>query len=191
MNLNEKNAILEKTRDRLQKTCAKIVAKINCTKEDLRRSEEKFSRLSNADKLVESKIISYNEKRINELNYLKGSPYFVRCQVRYDKENKETSLNFGKFSFTDDLIYSWIAPASSIRFEEPGDFEYKCPDGNIEKGKLLRKDQFMIVNGEIRFLSTEGLNSPRELIYQEHFSNRKTGFVLPLPAGPDIAKGPT
>jgi DNA helicase IV len=37
----------------------------------------------------------------------------------------------------------------------------------------------MIARGHLNFMTTEGVGYERELIYQEHFSGRKTGFVLP------------
>ncbi len=88
-------------------------------------------------------------------------------------------MYFSKFGFDKKLIYSWIAPASAIRFENPGKVQYRRPDGNLQKGELFRKDNFMITGGEIKFISTENINNPRELIYQDYFSRRTVGFALP------------
>ena len=55
----------------------------------------------------------------------------------------------------------------------------KIADGTKRVGELLNKDQYMIVDGKIIFLSTESIQSARELIYQEHFSSLKTEFALP------------
>ncbi|MGI8419078.1 MAG: 3'-5' exonuclease [Candidatus Levyibacteriota bacterium] len=66
-----------------------------------------------------------------------------------------------------------------MRFESPGRFSYLRSDGDEMGGTLLRKDQFMIVDQRILFMSTEGIDYPRDLVYQEYFSEQKTGFVLP------------
>lgn len=151
----------------------------NASEKALKRSKEIFKTLSEADRIVESKLIKYNTKRIEEISYLEGSPYFVRCDVIWDKEKEIKNLYFGKFGFAEEEIYSWITPASTMRFENPGEVTYMRPDGKLQKANLVRKDQYMIVGGNIKFLATESLDSPRELVYQEYFSNRKTGFVLP------------
>lgn len=149
------------------------------TEKSLRRSKEIFNTLSDADKIVESRLIRYNKKRVGEIAYLEGSPYFVRCDVIWEKEKEIKSLYFGKFGFSEENIYSWITPASTMRYENPGEVKYIRPDGTMQKANLVRKDQYMIVGGDMKFLATESLDNPRELVYQEYFSNRKTGFVLP------------
>jgi DNA helicase IV len=175
----DKEKILSLTREHLASTCLSIKKGLENVEKSLKLSKERFSTLSYADQVVESTIIANNEKRTNELNHLKGSPYFVRCDVVFNGEEKENRIYFGKFGFSDRDIYSWITPASAIRFEKPGDVSYKRPDGMIQKVKLLRKDQFMIVDKKIKFLSSETIAEPRELIYEEYFSTKKTGFILP------------
>lgn len=107
------------------------------------------------------------------------SPYFFRCDVIFDDEKIPQTLYFGKFPFVPESIYSWVAPVSSLRFESPGRFSYGTPNEGTRTGKLLRKDQFMIVDKKIIFMSTETNDIPRELIYQEYFSQKKKDFVLP------------
>lgn len=108
-----------------------------------------------------------------------ASPYFFRCDVVFDDEKQKQTLYFGKFPFLSESIYSWVAPVSAIRFESPGRFSYSIPNECTRTGQLLRKDQFMIVDKKIIFMSTEATDTPRELIYQEYFSQKKTEFVLP------------
>lgn len=149
------------------------------TEKSLTHSKEIFKTLSAGDQIVESRLMRYNKKRIGEIGYLKGSPYFVRCDVIWEKETEVKSLYFGKFGFSEEEIYSWITPASAIRYENPGEVKYVRPDGAMQKAKLVRKDQYMIVGESIKFLATESLENARQLVYQEYFSNQKTGFVLP------------
>jgi len=174
-----KEKVLSQAREHLAIACLDIKQAFVETEKSLRLSKERFSSLSYADQVVESGVISYNQKRIEELKHLEGSPYFVRCDVLFNAHDKESTVYFAKFGFNQDAIYSWIAPASVMRFEKPGDVSYKLPDGVTQKVKLLRKDQYMIVDGKIKFLSSESIGEKRELVYEEYFSSRKTGFMLP------------
>ncbi len=174
-----KEKILTEARNHLIRVCSSITAATQKNKESLAQSVEKFKKLSGADRIVESNMIALETKRAQELKHLQGSPYFVRCDVQFAGDGQETSLYFGKFGFDKESIYSWLAPASVMRFENPGDVMYKLPDGTTHRAKLLRKDQFLIVDEKIKFLSSEDLKHPRELIYQEFFSTRKSGFMLP------------
>lgn len=175
----KKKSILESAR-------ANVLQKIVCIEAFrekignwVKEAKNKLDDLSSIDKLTESQLIGYNEKRLQEMTFLQGSPYFIRCDVLLEHERKQETLYFGKFGFSEGKIYSWIAPASAVRFENPGPFRFYRPDGREQRGTLLRKDQFIIVDGQIKFMATESTDEPRELIYQEHFTNRKSGFVLP------------
>lgn len=177
--MNKKEEILSKARNHVKMVSLRLEEAGKETEKSLKRSKEIFPALSEADKIVESRLIKYGKKRIGEIQHLKGSPYFVRCDVVWEKETEVKKVFFGKFGFSEEDIYSWITPASSIRYENPGEVKYVRPDGQIQKANLVRKDQYMIVDGEIKFLASETIDSPRELVYQEYFSNRKTGFILP------------
>jgi DNA helicase IV len=174
-----KEKILSQARTHLAKACTSIKNGLVETEKSLKISKERFSSLSFADQIVESGIIDYNQRRVGELAHLEGSPYFVRCDVLFSADEKEVSIYFAKFMFNQESIYSWVAPASVMRFEKPGDVVFKRPDGTIQKIKLLRKDQYMIVDGKIKFLSTESIDAERELVYEEYFSTQKSGFILP------------
>lgn len=125
------------------------------------------------------KVLKKNEIRAEELEHLYPSPYFTKCHVKFDDETEDEDLYFGKFQFTERDIYSWITRAASIRFENPGPVTYEKPDGTTRKGTLQKKDQYMIANGKIIFLSSESVENPRELVHQDYFSTQKTDFALP------------
>lgn len=129
------------------------------------------------DALAQYKITANNQEQVENLKQLYPSPYFTRCEFEINGEKK--IMYFAKFSFSEEKIYSWITPASTIRFEDPGPASYTRPDGKVQSGILLSKNQYMIVDGKLLFLSTESIEHPRELIYQEHFSRQKLGFILP------------
>jgi len=113
-----------------------------------------------------------------QLMRLEPTPYFVRCDLAINGEAVKPYY-FAKFPASDHDIYSWTAPFASLRFEEPGDVSYLRPDGRTNHGTLERRDQFMVTAGKLRFMTSESTKYERELIYQEHFSLRKDGFMLP------------
>jgi len=117
--------------------------------------------------------------RIEELKHLYGSPFFVKCEVEILSTKEKKILYFAKHHFTEEKIYSWIAPIATIRFEKPGQVQYRLPNGVMEKLILNSKEQYLIVDGKVVFFALENIDKPRELIYQEHFSAKKEGFILP------------
>lgn len=140
---------------------------------------KELSRASSADRLTYETLQQMENVKHNNLLQLYPSPYFHRCQVKFESDSGEKEIFFGKFPFLEANIYSWVSPAATIRFETPGDFSYKVDRGRIQKGELLKKDQYLIVDGRIIFLATEEIGRERELVHQEYFSTRKTGFILP------------
>ena len=175
----DKEKIFALAKAEVATTCEQIKEAFLRTESWLDNAVSKHRHTHGADRIVEGQLIEFNSRRFEELRYLKGSPYFIRCDVLMDGKQEEEILCFGKFSFSEGGVYSWVVPASSVRFENPGPVQYLRPDGTIQRAQLRRKDQFMIVDGQIKFLATESLGCPRELIYQDQFSNRKTGFILP------------
>ncbi|MFH0891490.1 MAG: 3'-5' exonuclease [Candidatus Falkowbacteria bacterium] len=175
----EKNKIHRRAKERLSMIREKIsVLSAELENKDKRNLAE-LKRLRGTDRMVHEQLLYYNAKRLEELKKLYPSPYFVRCDVRFDGEPEEKTLYFAKFPYTEESIYSWVAPIASIRFEACGRFSYARRDGEIKHGLMLRKDQFMIIDGKIVYLTSEETGRPRTLVYQEYFSTRKTGFVLP------------
>ena len=174
-----KEEILSKSNEHLDHVRASLGAELVELEKSLKKSQARFSSLSYADQMVESIVMANGKKRIEEFGQLSGSPYFVRCDILFQNDEQEASIYFAKFGFDAESIYSWVAPASVMRFEKPGEVSYRRPDGMVQKARLLRKDQFMIVDGKIKFLSSESIDMPRELIYEEYFSSRKSGFMLP------------
>ena len=140
---------------------------------------KELSRVSSADRLTYETLQQMENVKHNNLLQLYPSPYFHHCRVKFESDSGEKEIYFGKFPYLQANIYSWVSPAATIRFENPGEFSYKVDKGRIQKGELLKKDQYLIVDGKIIFLATEKIGQERELIHQEYFSTRKTGFVLP------------
>lgn len=176
MNNTQKQLLLAQAREHVAMIRDKI-------KEAVTQSEDRSGRLvqalrsaSEGDKIAQHTLLAYNNQQIEHLKQLHPSPYFAKCEFEVDGEKKK--MYFGKFSFSDEHIYSWVTPAASLRFEQVGNASYTRIDGSVQSGILHTKDQYMIVDGNIKFYATEGIHIPRELIYQEHFTRQKQGFIL-------------
>ncbi len=140
---------------------------------------KKLKTAQTAEIPVLQQVIFYDLERKKELKKLFDSPYFSRCDVLFDDEDNSRAVYFSKFNFTENSIYSWVAPISQVRFGGLGDFSFELPNGKVRKGLVLRKDDFFIEDGKILFLTSESSDYPKELIYQEHFSTQKKDFLLP------------
>ncbi len=179
MDQQDKGEVLNAAREHVGSIREEIARSLHATDEQVKKGKEEYRFARLADRVTQMMLIKYGEKRLDELSHLYPSPYFVRCEVLLDGEDTIRTVYFSKFPFIDREIYSWAAPIATIRFEPMGDVVYTLPDEQERHGKLLRRDQYMIVDGNIVFLASESSGSPRELVYQEHFSSRKQGFMLP------------
>lgn len=180
MDIVQKKKILVEAQDTLSAVIPLIQQDLHKTEIGLAQTREdlKFN-LDTAEQMVARSIQERHIRRLHELSHLQGFPYFFRCDVAFH-DDKATTMYFSKFSYPEESIYSWVSPASVIRFEKPGPITYTVPTkGGIRKGILERKDQFLVVDGTIRFMATESTGLERELIYQEYLSQRKNTFILP------------
>ena len=128
---------------------------------------------------VDVQVQANAEKREKELERIYESPFFTKCVLIYPDSGKEQTLFFGKHQFTEEEIYSWVAPIASIRFEKPGDIYFTRPSGERVHARLVDKEQYMIVDGKVIFFAKETETTPRKLIYHDYFSSRKGSFELP------------
>ncbi len=178
MNL-DKESLLKKLREHI----FSIQTQIAIIRDDLliigNKSIGEVRSLAVEDRMTHWQITYYKDQRIEELRQLNLSPYFIKCEIQYEGSDEIKIVYFSKFQLIEQSIYSWIAPVSTVRFEKPGPFTFRLPDGRKRTGTLLSKDQYLIVDGKPVFFATESLLYPRTLVYQEHFSTKKQGFVLP------------
>lgn len=130
------------------------------------------------DKVIQRNLYAIALRQREALQNAGGSPYFSRCDL-HEKKGKDTSWYFGKFAIPELGIYSWVSPAARMRFEKPGPVAYVSESGREVRHELVRVDQYLISRGRINFMATESENFARTLVYQEHFSNRKSSFMLP------------
>lgn len=145
----------------------------------MRDTEEKLRGPANPTLFLERRLYEHKKERRAELTHLDSAPYFFRCDANFADASGNKTIYFGKHAFTDADIYSWVSPAAALRFEEPGEVRYDMPDGAKRAARLLRKDQYLIVDGHITFMATETSETPRTLVHQEHFTGKKRGFMLP------------
>ena len=135
-------------------------------------------KMPQSDQMVYMDLRAGAQKRVIELSQLEGSPYFTKCEI-VDEYSEKKNYFFSKYEFSDESIYSWVAPVASIRFENPGVVSYKVPDGTMRTITIVKKEQYMIVDGKVIFFAQESQSKPRELVYQEHFTKKKSDFALP------------
>ena len=172
----QKSLLLEETKKQLNHVREKLHAVISHRDQKTKEMAKGALSLAKDDAWVQQYLAWHNQLQVENLKLLYPSPYFTRCDFEVNGEKKE--IYIGKFSFADERIYSWVSPAATLRFENTGLASYKRPDGTVRKGILERKDQYMIVDGKFLFYAKEEMGQSRELIYQEHFTRQKQGFVL-------------
>jgi DNA helicase IV len=173
MTTEEKDNYLEQAKETLGKKRKSIQKEIEAIPSEILKLKDLAH-----DKLTYQTMIATYRKRFSDLQSLEPSPYFNFCLVKLDNEKKYRELYFSKFTFDQEAIYSWVSPIAQIRFENPGRFSVEV-NGAKQEGEIFKKDQYLITDGKILFLSSEDRQRVRELIYQEYFSTRKTAFVLP------------
>ncbi len=156
----------------------KIQEKLSSVELIAHQSLKGFGRLPPEDQAVFMSLRGHAYKRISELTHLKNSPYFMKCKI-IDEQGQIKDYYFAKHEFSEEQIYSWIAPVSVIRFENPGKVSYKIPNGEIRNITIKQKETYMIVDGKVLLFTVEKEDRPRELIYQEHFTKQKSQFMLP------------
>jgi DNA helicase IV len=179
MNQRDKDSLLIQAKGHIAQIQQLVLAKLKETQSLIKETQAGFGKLSAAETKIQARLLSNNQRRAQELEALHPSPYFIKCEVKFDGETASRIFYFAKFHYSEESIFSWTAPASVIRFENPGRFSYLAPGNETKSGELISKEQYLITDGKIIFMAAEALNYPRELIYQEYFSQHKSSFILP------------
>ncbi|MCK5022034.1 MAG: AAA family ATPase [Candidatus Pacebacteria bacterium] len=178
MKINKKE-ILQKSKTHISFVQKNIKKSLLNREKRYEKNIKKLSISSPSESATLQQIIRFDSSRKVELKKLYPNPYFIRCDVIFEDEKQEKTIYFAKFNFDKKSIYSWTTPAAQLRFENIGKFSFTLQNNKKRFGKLLRKDNFMIVDGKILFLTSETKDYPKELIYQEYFSTKKKKFLLP------------
>jgi DNA helicase IV len=173
-----KETLLNKLKTHITFVAEKVREELESTKILASKTLKEIARMRPEDQPVYMNLKMNAENRMVELAHLEGSPYFIKCVI-INEAGEEKEYFFSKHQFSEQSIYSWIAPVAAIRFENIGKASYFLPDGVQKTVTIKQKEQYMIVNGKVIFFSLENEHGPRELIYQEHFTQQKSEFALP------------
>ncbi len=173
-----KEKLLKKLEEHIDFVRSEIGKKLEGAKVLANQSLKGFGKLLPEDQAVFMSLRGHAHKRVAELSVLEGSPYFMKVEIE-DEKGVNKNYFFAKHEFSEQNIYSWVAPVSAIRFEDPGQASYRLPNGEMVSVTIKQKEQYTIVNGKVVFFALEALGRARELIFQEHFTRQKTGFILP------------
>lgn len=178
LSVSDKQQLLDTARAHVASVRETAAAEIEKTAATLARVKTERN-VEKADKAVQHKLSAHFSDRLDQLHHLFPSPYFFRCDVRSEK-GEEQALYFSKFLLSERSVFSWTSPAARLRFADVGAVSYALPEvGKTWAGTLTRKDQFLIVGGNIVFLASETERYGRTLIHQEKLPQRKAGFMLP------------
>lgn len=174
-----KEKILNESRGRLSLVIERVKVEGVAVRNNILKLSSRIKNFASVDDKVEVVILANNKEREVQLEQTAGSPYFVRCDLRLCGEEEVKAFYFGKFQLSEANIFSWVSPIAQVRFDDIGATSYKLPGEGVRNVELLRKDQFMIVDGQIKFLASESVDYERTLVYQDHLSDAKRKFVLP------------
>lgn len=177
--MSYKEKLLEKLRGNIASVQQKVLEKIESIKLLNDKTLKQIGSMKPEERALQMATKIQLDERAEELNHLYKTPYFAKCEFVQSQTGEKKSYYFAKHQLAEESIYSWVAPIASIRFENPGQASYKIPNGQKREVNILRKEQYMIVDGKVIFFSVEELDKPRDLIYQENFTSKKAGFVLP------------
>jgi DNA helicase IV len=176
---SHKQQLLEKLKKHIEYIRGKITNELLSVKVFADRSLKEIKSMRPDDQALYMDLKQRAMGRVEELNHLFSSPYFMKCEISDSETDKVEEYFFSKHQLSEEKVYSWVSPVASIRFENPGKVSYILPSGETKEVFLHTKEQYMIVDGKVVFFALEKENTPRELIYQEHFTVKKSGFVLP------------
>lgn len=182
MDKAKKDKLLAEIQTNLAEVTAAILSRIDRNIDQLSNDADTFKEMDGED-VYERRLAALEQGRqktiqTEELFELAETPYFARLDLEFDDESVRPYF-IGKFPSSEDNIFSWITPVAALRFESPGEVGYETRKFGTRMGHLERKDQYMITHRKLLFMTSEATEYSRELIYQEHFSTHKEGFVLP------------
>jgi len=178
-----KEQLIEGLLGHIKSTQEAVTTELEKVAKTAHRPLHEINQLKKEDREYAKHLQALSLLRYAELEALNKSPFFSKCVIAHKtadiRQNKEKTLYFGKYEFSEQGIYSWVAPIATIRFANAGDTSFRLPNGKLREVKIFEKEQYMIVDGKPMFYARETETEPRELIYQEHFSLKKGAFMLP------------
>jgi DNA helicase IV len=135
----KKDALLQAARQQVEKVREQLLVATSTKETKTERLSSSVKMLRGSDAIIERILLAHHQEQLGNLQQLYPSPYFAFCDFENNGERKP--LYFGKFSFRDANIYSWITPVAALRFEPVGPAAYTRPDGTVQLGNRQRKRQ--------------------------------------------------
>ncbi|MBR4178978.1 MAG: UvrD-helicase domain-containing protein [Bacilli bacterium] len=193
MNLSDEE--FQKEKHHLELTTKLLREQISDLAQDLYDSEEKqqefkkfvWDTRAELDPTEMKTIMSNNDQEIDNLEMkakyyrklyqIQNSPYFAKIVFESDEGINDIYIGLTYLTKgTDNIIYDWRAPISSIFYDyEQGNAQYEAPDGII-KGYLHNKRQFTIEDSKIKRVFDSKLNVQDELL-QEVLANKTDEYM--------------
>ncbi|WP_456274816.1 RNA polymerase recycling motor HelD [Bacillus sp. AK031] len=108
-------------------------------------------------------------KKLSTLKRMKESPYFGKIAFTEEGDSAAEQVYIGIATLTDKsgedfLVYDWRAPISSVYYDYgPGPAEYTTP-GGIIRGRLEKKWQYIIRDGELQSMFDTSLTIGDEIL---------------------------
>lgn len=175
----QKEELLAVQLEHVDVVCDAIAESQNVAGRKIADLEIAMRRPASAERAVEVRLYQHYVAQREALAAIAGTPYFCRCDVMTDAHDDVTTMYFGKQSYSEAKVYSWVVPAAALRFATMGPASYRTVDGSERNVQMYRKDQYVIADRKISFFATESVGSPRAIVYQEHLTRKKSGFILP------------
>jgi RecA/RadA recombinase len=175
----QKEELLAAQQEHVDDVCDAIAMSQGVAGKKIAELEISMRRPASAERAVEVRLYQHYVAQREVLAAIAGTPYFCRCDVVTDAHDDVTTMYFGKQSYSDAKVYSWVVPAAALRFASIGPASYRTVDGSERNVQMYRKDQYMITDRKISFFATESVGSPRAIVFQEHLTRKKSGFILP------------
>ena len=193
MNLSDEE--FQKEKHHLELTTKLLREQISTLAQDLYDNEEKqqefkkfvWDTRADLDPTEMKTIMSNNDQEIDNLEMkakyykklyqIQNSPYFAKIVFESDEGKNDIYIGLTYLTKdTDNIIYDWRAPISSIFYDyESGDVQYEAP-GGIIKGYLHNKRQFTIEDAKIKRVFDSKLNVQDEML-QEVLANKTDEYM--------------
>ena len=118
---NHKQQLLKILQKHIHYIQEKVLVDLEATKIIANRSILEIAKLKGTDQVVAMQSKAFAMQRVEELEHLHGTPYFVKCEVKESDTQEKKNYYFAKHQLSGESIYSWVAPVAAIRFENPGE----------------------------------------------------------------------
>ena len=118
--------------------------------------------------VLEGFFLIQKQKYFRKLYNIQNSPYFASIIFKEDGiDEEEIYISMTYLTENDkNLLYDWRSPICNLFYDyEPGDCEYKVPDGVI-KGKLLRKRQYKIKDSKLVRVFDNSINIDDDILQE-------------------------